>query len=74
MAKTEIRGGQITDASVSLTADVTGILPIANGGTGSSTDTKVTADGILVIKKLTQAQYDALGGGVVATTLYVIVG
>lgn len=39
MARTEIRGGQITDATVSLTADVTGTLPAANGGTGNSTNT-----------------------------------
>lgn len=37
MARTEVRGGQILDASVSLTADVTGILPVANGGTGAAT-------------------------------------
>ena len=37
MARTEVRGEQIKDASVSLTADVTGTLPVANGGTGSTT-------------------------------------
>lgn len=37
MAKTEIRGGQILDTSVSLTADVTGTLPVANGGSGTTT-------------------------------------
>lgn len=37
MARTEVRGGQITDASVSLTADVFGVLPEANGGTGGTT-------------------------------------
>lgn len=37
MARTEVRGGQITDASVSLTVDVTGTLPVANGGTGAAT-------------------------------------
>lgn len=36
MARTEVRGGQILDASVSLTADVTGVLPVANGGTNAS--------------------------------------
>lgn len=36
MARTEVRGGQILDASVGLTADVTGVLPRANGGTGLS--------------------------------------
>lgn len=36
MARTEVRGGQILDGSVSLTADVTGVLPVANGGTGAS--------------------------------------
>lgn len=37
MARTELRGGQILDASVSLTADVTGTLPVGNGGTGAVT-------------------------------------
>lgn len=37
MARTEVTGLQIKDGSVSLTADVTGILPVANGGTGSNT-------------------------------------
>lgn len=37
MAKTNIRGTQIADASVDLTVDVTGIAPVANGGTGSNT-------------------------------------
>lgn len=37
MARTEVRGGQILDASVSLTADITGTLPIVNGGTGAAT-------------------------------------
>ena len=39
MPKTEVTGTQIKDASVSLTADVTGILPVANGGSGSNTIT-----------------------------------
>jgi hypothetical protein len=37
MARTEVRGAQIRDASVSLTADVTETLPVGNGGTGSAT-------------------------------------
>lgn len=37
MPKTEVTGSQIKDQSVSLTADVTGILPVANGGSGSNT-------------------------------------
>lgn len=37
MAKTEVTGAQIKDQSVSLTADVTGVLPVANGGSGAST-------------------------------------
>ena len=37
MARTEVTGLQIKDGSVSLTADVVGILPVANGGTGSDT-------------------------------------
>lgn len=45
MARTEVRGGQILDASVSLTADVTGILPAANGGTGANT---LTANAVLL--------------------------
>lgn len=39
MSRTEVRGGQILDASVSLTLDVTGTLPAANGGTGNATNT-----------------------------------
>jgi hypothetical protein len=39
MAKTNIRGTQIVDASVDLTVDVTGTLPVANGGTGNATNT-----------------------------------
>lgn len=35
MPRTEVTGSQIKDASVSLTADVTGVLPVANGGIGS---------------------------------------
>ena len=42
MARTTIGGTQITDATVSLTVDVTGTLPVANGGTGA-----VTLTGIL---------------------------
>lgn len=36
MAKTELTGAQIKDKSVSLVDDVTGILPVANGGSGSN--------------------------------------
>lgn len=39
MPRTEVRGGQITDATVSLTVDVVGVLPVANGGTGGATQT-----------------------------------
>lgn len=39
MAVTTVRGEQITDATVSLTVDVTGTLPAANGGTGNATNT-----------------------------------
>lgn len=41
MARTEIRGSQISDGAngVSLTVDVTGTLPVANGGTGNATNT-----------------------------------
>lgn len=37
MARTNIRGTQILDATVDLTVDVTGTLPVANGGTGAAT-------------------------------------
>lgn len=37
MPRTEVTGAQIRDASVSLTADVTGVLPVSNGGIGSGT-------------------------------------
>lgn len=39
MASTNVRGTQITDATVSLTVDVTGTLPAGNGGTGNATNT-----------------------------------
>lgn len=38
MAKTNVRGTQILDASVDLAVDVTGTLPGANGGTGNATN------------------------------------
>lgn len=37
MARTNIRGTQIADATVDLTVDVTNTLPVANGGTGAAT-------------------------------------
>lgn len=37
MAKTNIRGTQIADATVDLAADITGTLPVGNGGTGAAT-------------------------------------
>lgn len=39
MAKTTVRGAQISDGAngVDLTVDVTGVLPVANGGTGANT-------------------------------------
>lgn len=37
MARTEVTGSQIKDQSVDLTVDVTNILPVGNGGTGSNT-------------------------------------
>jgi hypothetical protein len=37
MARTEVTGTQIKDGSVDLTVDVTGILTVSNGGTGSNT-------------------------------------
>ena len=37
MARTELTGKQIKDKSVDLTVDVDGVLPVANGGTGSDT-------------------------------------
>jgi hypothetical protein len=41
MARTEVRGGQILDTSVGLTTDVTGVLPVSNGGTGVGTLTGI---------------------------------
>lgn len=37
MGRTELTGKQIKDQSVELDADITGVLPVANGGTGSDT-------------------------------------
>lgn len=37
MAKTELTGKQIKDQSVDLAVDVNGVLPVANGGSGSNT-------------------------------------
>lgn len=45
MPRTEVRGGQIKDATVDLTVDVTGTLPVGNGGTGSTT---LTLNNVLV--------------------------
>ncbi|MGI9162285.1 MAG: hypothetical protein ACR2JI_05085, partial [Mycobacterium sp.] len=45
MARTELTGKQIKDSSVDLTVDVTGVLPVANGGTGSDT---LTVNNLLV--------------------------
>ena len=37
MPRTEVTGRQIKDSSVSLTADVVDVLPVANGGSGAAT-------------------------------------
>jgi hypothetical protein len=42
MVATNIRGTQIADGSVSLTVDVTGVLPAANGGTGNTNNSAAT--------------------------------
>lgn len=39
MVRTQITGAQIRDATVDLTADVTGTLPASKGGTGNATNT-----------------------------------
>ena len=41
MARTEIRGEQIKDTTVSLTVDVKDTLPVANGGSGATTLTGI---------------------------------
>lgn len=41
MARTNIRGTQIADATVDLTVDITGTLSVGNGGTGAATLTGV---------------------------------
>lgn len=51
MARTEVRGGQILDQSVSLTADVSGVLPIAYGGTGRT-------DGSMVFTPMATQAYN----------------
>jgi hypothetical protein len=45
MVATNIRGSQILDGSVSLTADVTGTLPIGNGGTGNTSNAAASCTG-----------------------------
>lgn len=41
MARTEVRGEQIKDTTVSLTVDVKDTLPVANGGSGATTLTGI---------------------------------
>ena len=65
MARTEVRGGQILDTSVSLTADVTGTLLVANGGTGNATLTNNAV--------LTGAGTGAIGGVAPSTSGNVLV-
>lgn len=59
-----VSGTDLTDHA----ADTTSVHGITN------TATLVTSPDVTVIDVVTQAAYDALGGGVSATTLYVIVG
>lgn len=72
MARTEVRGGQILDASVSLTADVTGTLPVGSGGTGlasSGTVGKVlTSDGSVWSADLPPGGRGSIASGVQALT------
>lgn len=64
MARTEVRGGQILDGTVSLTADVTGTLPVGNGGTGAATLTGLLlGNGTSAVSAVT-----APTGAVVGTT------
>lgn len=45
MVATNIRGTQIADGSVDLTVDVTGTLPVLNGGTGNTTNAAASCTG-----------------------------
>lgn len=60
MARTAVRGAQIADGAngVDLTVDVTGTLPVANGGTGSVT---LTSNNVLLGNGTTAVQVVAPG-------------
>jgi len=66
MARTEVRGGQILDASISLTADVTGTLPAGNGGTGLTAPG--TSGNVLTSNGSAWTSTPQTGGGDVTTT------
>lgn len=63
MARTEIRGTQIVDASVDLTADVTGTLQVNKGGTGKTVPLVPSDVGLNLVNNSTQVTYVAVTDG-----------
>lgn len=68
MAATNVRGGQIADGAngVDLTVDVTNVLPVANGGTGNTSNVAASCTGNAANVTGTVA---IANGGTGATTL-----
>ena len=55
-----ISGQVITRGQIDLTTDITGTLPVANGGTGQTSLANVTVGGITVTDNNTNADYDVI--------------